>query len=153
MVGIHMKKEVEEVHVLINTVDMSLIKRRYGSSSSSHTLQWVTQDSKDLMTPAWNNNGFSQGTGSAAFLTGKNEIYEVVWLQVSWVLDLVTHQQVFVLTCTTLLMTLLLLEALLECNGSVTNVKRYRGLVMGPGNALYACTDEGEVWKITASLK
>jgi hypothetical protein len=31
--------------------------------------------------------------------------------------------------------------------------KRYRGLVMGPGNALYACTDEGEVWKITASLK
>ena len=30
--------------------------------------------------------------------------------------------------------------------------KRYRGLVMGPGNALYACTD-GEVWKITASLK
>ena len=32
---------------------------------------------KDLMTPAWNNNGFSQGTGSAAFLKGKNwGIYE-----------------------------------------------------------------------------
>ena len=23
---------------------------------------------KDLMPPAWNNNGYSQGTGSAAFL-------------------------------------------------------------------------------------
>ena len=34
------EKEVEEVLVLINTVDMSLIKRRYGSSSScKDTLQ------------------------------------------------------------------------------------------------------------------
>ena len=32
---------------------------------------------KDLMPPAWNNNGYSQGTGSAAFLKGKNwGIYE-----------------------------------------------------------------------------
>ena len=31
----------------------------------------------DLMTPAWNNNGYSQGTGSAAFLKGSNwGIYE-----------------------------------------------------------------------------
>ena len=28
--------------------------------------------------------------------------------------------------------------------------KRFRGLVMGPDNALYACTDEGEIYKITA---
>ena len=27
---------------------------------------------KDLMPPAWNNNGLSQGTGSAAFLKGSN---------------------------------------------------------------------------------
>ena len=31
----------------------------------------------DLMPPAWQNNGYSQGTGSAAFLTGSNwGIYE-----------------------------------------------------------------------------
>ena len=27
---------------------------------------------KDLLPPAWNNNGYSQGTGSAAFLKGSN---------------------------------------------------------------------------------
>ena len=31
----------------------------------------------NLMTPAWNSNGYSQGTGSAAFLKGSNwGIYE-----------------------------------------------------------------------------
>jgi glucose/arabinose dehydrogenase len=29
--------------------------------------------------------------------------------------------------------------------------KRFRGLRMGPGNALYATTDEGDVFKIMAS--
>ena len=28
--------------------------------------------------------------------------------------------------------------------------KRFRGLRMGPGNALYASTDEGEIYKISA---
>ena len=28
--------------------------------------------------------------------------------------------------------------------------KRFRGLVMGPDNALYASTDEGEIYRITA---
>ena len=29
--------------------------------------------------------------------------------------------------------------------------KRFRGLVMGPDNALYAATDEGEIYRITAN--
>ena len=29
--------------------------------------------------------------------------------------------------------------------------KRFRGLVLGPDNALYVSTDEGEIYKITAS--
>ena len=29
--------------------------------------------------------------------------------------------------------------------------KRFRGLSMGPDNALFATTDEGEVWKISFS--
>ena len=31
--------------------------------------------------------------------------------------------------------------------------QRFRGLVLGPDNALYAATDEGEIYKITASVK
>ena len=31
--------------------------------------------------------------------------------------------------------------------------KRFRGLSMGPDNALFATTDEGEVWKISASAR
>ena len=31
--------------------------------------------------------------------------------------------------------------------------KRFRGLRLGPDNALYAAVDEGEIFKITATVK
>ena len=49
----------------------------------------------DLMPPAWNNNGLSQGTGSAAFLKAKTGVIgKVEWLLESWVLVSVEHLQV-----------------------------------------------------------
>ena len=111
---------------------------------------------KDLMTPAWNNNGFSQGTGSAAFLKGKNwGIYEgrlAAGIMGIGFGDTPTGLRIDMYDITddaTSIRSVVRMPM-----GPVDKMsKRYRGLVMGPGNALYACTDEGEVWKITASLK
>ncbi|MAA53550.1 MAG: aldose sugar dehydrogenase [Phycisphaerae bacterium] len=104
---------------------------------------------KDLMPPAWNNNGYSQGTGSAAFLKGSNwglyegrlaagimgigfggsptglriDIYDIADDGLS--MKSVIHMPI--------------------------ESKRFRGLRMGPhDNALYATTDEGEIYKISA---
>ncbi len=104
----------------------------------------------DLMTPAWNNNGFSQGTGSAAFLKGSNwGIYEnrlsagIMGIAFG---DTPSGSRIDMYD--------------IAADGlSIRSVvrmplgfsKRFRGLVMGPDNALYATTDEGEIYKITAS--
>ena len=104
----------------------------------------------DLMPAAWNNNGLSQGTGSAAFLKGSNwGIYEgrlttgIMGIAFG---DTPAGSRIDIVD--------------LAADGlSVKSVihmplgfaKRFRGLVMGPDNALYAATDEGEIYKITAN--
>ena len=52
------------------------------------------------MPPAWNNNGYSQGTGSAAFLKGSNwGIYEGRMVAGIMGIGLVAHHQDYVLIC------------------------------------------------------
>ena len=104
----------------------------------------------DLMPAAWNNNGFSQGTGSAAFLTGENwGIYEgrlTVGIMGIAFGDTPAGSRIDVID---------LADDGLGIKGIVQMPvgfsKRFRGLVMGPENALYATTDEGEIYKISAN--
>ncbi len=105
---------------------------------------------EDLMPPSWNNHGFSQGTGSAAFLTGSNwGIYEgrlsAGIMGIGFgntppgsridVYDLADDG-------------LSIKGAIILPTGITT---RYRGLVMGPDNALYAATDDGVIYQISAT--
>jgi len=104
---------------------------------------------KDLMPAAWNNNGFSQGTGSAAFLKGSNwGIYEgrlTVGIMGIAFGDTPPGSRIDIIDLT---------PDGLGIRGIVRMPlgfsKRFRGLVMGPDNALYAATDEGEIYRITA---
>jgi glucose/arabinose dehydrogenase len=106
----------------------------------------------DLMTPAWNNNGYSQGTGSAAFLKGSNwGIYE--GRLAAGIMGIA-----FGGTPGGLRIDMYDIAADGLSMKSVVHMplgmeKRFRGLSMGPDNALFATTDEGEVWKISASAK
>ncbi len=105
---------------------------------------------EDLMPPSWNNHGYSQGTGSAAFLTGENwGIYEgrlaagIMGIGFGAtppgsridVYDLADDG-------------MSIKGAIIMPTGITT---RYRGLAMGPDNALYAATDDGFIFQITAS--
>ena len=105
---------------------------------------------EDLMPPSWNNHGFSQGTGSAAFLTGSNwGIYEgrlsVGIMGIGFgntppgsridVYDIAEDGQS--------------IKGAIIMPTEITT--RYRGLVMGPDNALYATVDDGIIYKITAT--
>ena len=107
----------------------------------------------DLMPASWNNNGFSQGTGSAAFLKGKNwGIYEgrlaVGIMGISFG-DTPEGSRIDLISLT---------PDGLGING-ITRMPlgfadRFRGLVMGPDNALYVATDSGGIYRVTAeSLK
>jgi len=104
---------------------------------------------EDLMPAAWNNNGLSQGTGSAAFLRGSNwGIYEgrlTVGIMGIAFGDTPPGSRIDIIDLT---------ADGLGIKGVVRMPlgfsKRFRGLVMGPDNALYASTDEGEIYKITA---
>ncbi len=107
----------------------------------------------DLMPPSWNNNGFSQGTGSAAFLKGGNwGIYEgrmaVGIMGISFG-DTPEGSRIDMISLT---------PDGLGING-ITRMPlgfadRFRGLVMGPDNALYVATDSGGIYRVTAeSLK
>ncbi|MDJ0739619.1 MAG: PQQ-dependent sugar dehydrogenase [Gammaproteobacteria bacterium] len=104
---------------------------------------------EDLMPAAWNNNGLSQGTGSAAFLRGSNwGIYEdrlTVGIMGIGFGDTPPGSRIDIIDLT---------ADGLGIKGIVRMPlgfsKRFRGLVMGPDNALYASTDEGEIHKITA---
>ena len=104
---------------------------------------------EDLM-PSWNNHGFSQGTSSAAFLTGSNwGIYEgrlaAGIMGIGFgntppgsridVYDLADDG-------------LSIKGAIILPTGITT---RYRGLVIGPENALYATVDDGIIYKISAT--
>ena len=104
---------------------------------------------KDLMPPAWNNNGYSQGTGSAAFLKGKNwGIYEgrlaagimgigfggtPGGLRID-MYDITEDGQS--------------INSVIHMPVGVSD--RFRGLRMGYDNALYATTDSGNIMKISA---
>jgi len=105
---------------------------------------------EDLMPPSWNNHGFSQGTSSAAFLKGENwGIYEgrlaagIMGIGFGAtppgsridVYDLADDG-------------LSVRGAIIMPTGITT---RYRGLVMGPENALYATVDDGIIYKISAT--
>lgn len=103
----------------------------------------------DLMPPSWNNNGFSQGTGSAAFLKGSNwGIYEgrlAVGIMGIGFGDTPPGSRIDMISLT---------ADGLGING-ITQMplgfsSRFRGLVMGPDNALYVATDDGEIHKVTA---
>ncbi len=104
---------------------------------------------KDLMPAAWNNNGLSQGTGSAAFLKGSNwGIYEghlAVGIMGIAFGDTPPGSRIDMIDLT---------ADGLGISGIVRMPvgfqKRFRGLVMGPDSALYASTDEGEIYRITA---
>lgn len=104
---------------------------------------------KDLMPASWNNNGFSQGTGSAAFLKGDN------WGSYKGRLAVGIMGIAFGNTPAGSRIDIIdLTDDGLGIKGIVRMPlgmsKRYRGLVMGPDNALYASTDEGEIYKISA---
>lgn len=103
----------------------------------------------DLMPPTWNNNGFSQGTSSAAFLTGENwGIYEgrlAVGIMGIGFGDTPIGSRIDLISIT---------PDGLGING-ITRMPlgfsaRFRGLAMGPDNALYIATEEGEIHKVTA---
>ena len=104
---------------------------------------------EDLMPASWNNNGFSQGTGSAAFLKGENwGIYEgrlaVGIMGISFG-DTPEGSRIDLISLT---------PDGLGING-ITRMPlgfsdRFRGLVMGPDNALYVATDSGTIYKVTA---
>lgn len=107
---------------------------------------------EDLMPPSWNNHGFSQGTSSAAFLTGSNwGIYEgrlsVGIMGIGFgntppgsridVYDIADDG--------------LAIKGAIIMPTAITT--RYRGLVMGPDNALYATVDDGIIYKISATAQ
>ncbi|MEM9385655.1 MAG: PQQ-dependent sugar dehydrogenase [Pseudomonadota bacterium] len=104
---------------------------------------------EDLMPPAWNNNGLSQGTGSAAFLKGSNWGYWEGRLAVGImgigfggtpsgmridVIDITDDGQA--------------VRSVIRMPTGLK--KRFRGLRLGPDGALYAAVDEGEIFRITA---
>lgn len=103
----------------------------------------------DLMPPTWNNNGWSQGTSSAAFLKGKNwGIYE--GRLATGVLGIgfggtPIGQRIDMISVT---------PDGLGIN-TITRMplgfsKRFRGLFMAPDNSLYVAVDEGEIYRVTA---
>lgn len=103
----------------------------------------------DLMPPSWNNNGFSQGTGSAAFLKGSNwGIYEgrlAVGIMGIGFGGTPAGSRIDMISLT---------PDGLGING-ITRMPlgfstRFRGLVMGPDNALYVATDDGDIYRVTA---
>jgi glucose/arabinose dehydrogenase len=104
---------------------------------------------EDLMPAAWNNMGWSQGTGSAAFLKGSNwGIYEgrlTVGIMGIGFGGTPPGKRIDIISIT---------PDGLGVNGIVRMPigfdKRFRGLVMGPDNALYVAVDEGEIYKVTA---
>ena len=105
---------------------------------------------KDLMPPAWNNNGYSQGTGSAAFLKGKNwGIYEGRLAAGIMGIGFGGTPSGLRIDMYDITNDGLSINSVIHMPVGVS--KRFRGLRMGPhDNALYATTDEGEIMKISA---
>jgi glucose/arabinose dehydrogenase len=104
----------------------------------------------DLMPPAWNNNGYSQGTGSAAFLRGSNwGIYEGRLAAGIMGIGFGGTPSGMRVDMYDIAEDGLSMKSVIHLPVGVS--KRFRGLRMGPhDNALYATTDEGEIYKISA---
>jgi len=103
----------------------------------------------DLMPATWNNMGWSQGTGSAAFLKGDNwGIYEgrlAIGIMGIGFGGTPAGQRIDIVSIT---------PDGLGIN-NITRMpigfsKRFRGLAMGPDNALYVAVDEGEIYRVSA---
>jgi glucose/arabinose dehydrogenase len=104
----------------------------------------------DAMPPIWNNNGWSQGSASAAFLTGEQ------WGD--WNGNMVVGLMGIGFGGTPLGQRIDVIE-LDEEGTAVIDVTemtlpmesaRFRSLVLGPDGALYAAVDEGEIHKLKA---
>ncbi|MDA0941437.1 MAG: PQQ-dependent sugar dehydrogenase [Proteobacteria bacterium] len=103
----------------------------------------------DLMPPAWNNNGYSQGTGSAAFLKGSNwGIYEGRFATGIMGIGFGGTPGGMRIDMVDIAEDGLSVKSVIHMPTGVS--KRFRGLRMGPENALFATTDEGEIYKISA---
>jgi glucose/arabinose dehydrogenase len=104
----------------------------------------------DLMPPAWQNNGYSQGTGSAAFLSGSNwGIYEgrmVAGIMGIAFGDTPAGSRIDIMDIAD---NGLSMKSVIHMPVGMT--ERFRGLVMGPDNALYISTDSGGIYKATAT--
>lgn len=92
----------------------------------------------DAIRPAWTNNGASQGTGPALFLTGDQwgawNGRLAVGIMGGTRLDILQLDNAGVGQGTT---------------PSGLPSARYRGLTQGPDGNLYVATDGGEIWKVT----
>jgi glucose/arabinose dehydrogenase len=102
----------------------------------------------DAMKPAWNNNGLSQGTGSAAFLEGDQwgawNGRMVVGIMGIGFGGTPTGQRIDVINlsedCT---------SAEVETLSFPSAAGRFRSVVQGPDGSLYAAVDEGVIHKLT----
>jgi glucose/arabinose dehydrogenase len=103
----------------------------------------------DAMKPAWNNNGLSQGTGSAAFLTGDqwgdwNGRLVVGIMGIAfggtpqgWRIDVIDLADDGLSVSDVATMPLPVPEG------------RFRGVTQGPDGDLYVAVDEGEIYRFS----
>ena len=95
----------------------------------------------EAMRPSWNNNGASEGMSPCVFLSGVKWQGWEGWLAVGFLrgrrIDLLKLDQAGMTT------------ARLTMPG--VPAERIRTLVLGPDQALYAATDDGEIWRLSAS--
>ena len=95
----------------------------------------------DAMRPSWNNNGVSEGMSPCVFLSGAKWKGWDGRLAVGFLrgqrIDILKLDQAGM---TTVKLTMPGIPA-----------ERIRTLVLGPDQALYVSTDDGEIWRITAS--
>lgn len=108
-----------------------------------------TESFPDAMLPAWDNNGLSQGTSSAEFLTGEQwgdwDGRMIVGLMGIGFGGTPVGQRIDIID-------------IAEDGQSVNDVSemplpmgsgRFRSLVLGPDGSLYAAIDEGDIFRIT----
>jgi len=102
----------------------------------------------DAMKPAWNNNGLSQGTGSADFLVGEK------WGDWNGRLAVGLMGIAFGGTPLGNRIDVIELSEDGQSAGEVVTMElpgvegRFRGLTLGPDNALYAVLEEGQIFRI-----
>ena len=105
----------------------------------------------DAMKPAWNNNGLSQGTSSATFLTGDH------WGAWNGRLAVGIMGIGFGGTPVGQRIDIMALADDGMSVGNVTSISlpmaagRFRSVVQGPDGSLYASVDEGTIYKLTPS--